>query len=105
MKLSQASFRFTVASTVTWPKASWVIGKLQVGTQQPAVDITVDDSGLGSVTAPQWTRPQMSGTWSIIFDLDAIKTNLGKLLDANGWIDPAALLDVEMMLACSVTVY
>ncbi|HEX8239721.1 MAG TPA: neuraminidase-like domain-containing protein [Allosphingosinicella sp.] len=103
MSLAAAAFRFTAAPDVTWPGA-FVIGTLKVGSQAP-VDISVDDTGLGSLSAPDWTLAQMSGTWTITFDLKAIRAQLPALLKDKQWIAPGELLDIEMMLGCSVTLY
>ncbi|HYJ81694.1 MAG TPA: hypothetical protein VEW26_02490, partial [Allosphingosinicella sp.] len=104
MTLAAAAFRFTAAPGVTWPAGTFTIGTLKVGSRPP-VDISVDDTGLGSVTAPAWTLAQMSGTWSIVLDLKAIRTNAPALLKDGQWIDPSKLLDIEMILGCSVTLY
>ncbi|BAM92465.1 virulence plasmid 28.1 kDa A protein [Bradyrhizobium oligotrophicum S58] len=104
MKLSSAAFRFTCSSLVNMPANSFVIGQLAVGTQAP-VDITIDDTGLGSVAAPPWTLAQMTGTWSITFNLVNIRGNMPSLLANGTWIDPTRLLNVEMLLDCAVLVY
>jgi hypothetical protein len=104
MSLAAAAFRFTAAPGVSWPAGTFVIGTLKVGSQKP-VDISVDDTGLGSLSAPAWTLAQMSGSWSMTLDLKAIRTNAPALLKDGQWIDPDKLLDIEMMLGCAVTLY
>lgn len=104
MKLSSAALRFTVSPDTSLPASAFVIGKLKVEGQTP-VDITLDDTGLGSLTPPAWTLAQMTATWSIDFDLVAIRQQMPTLLKDGQWIDPTKLLDIEMLLDCAVTLY
>lgn len=104
MTASTLALAFTAASDVTWPSAPFAIGTLTVGTQ-PAVAINVGEGGIAAVDAAAWTRPQMTADWTITLDLTAILTNVPKLLDKDGWIDPAQLLDIEMILTCNVKTY
>lgn len=104
MTASALAFAFTAASDVAWPSAPVAIGTLTVGTQT-AVTISVGEGGIAQLDTPAWTREQMTADWTIALDLTAIRTSVPKLLDKDGWIDPAQLLDIEMILTCAVKTY
>jgi len=78
---------------------------LSAGQLAPA---TVSSRGLaGSVPYPEVARNQITGNWELSFDLRlmAAQAELAALLDEEGHIDPAALLNLFLSLQFTATVF
>ncbi|MGE7990092.1 neuraminidase-like domain-containing protein [Pseudomonas sp. NPDC089554] len=102
--VDKAYLALVVASGITLPTSSSFL-KLQAG-QQPQQAVT--NVGLaGQVAYMNVPLKQIAGAWKVLFDLQTMKSNpgLAVLLDGNGHVNSAALLNLFVSVQFTATVF